>query len=144
MYIVFQFFDKINFYILDIWFICILVGLYDFIKYVFFMGGKCIWLVFMLMVYNFYKEDVFFIYDFVMVIEVYYNYIFLYDDLMDWVDMCCGKIIVYKVWNDNIVILLGDVMLVLVYQYMVVSLLEYFKEVMDLFSLIVFEICEGQ
>lgn len=110
----------------------------------YFLWGKRIRPVLMLMAYNLYKEDVTSVYDPATAIEVYHNYTLLHDDLMDRADMRRGKTTVHKVWNDNTAILSGDAMMVLAYQYMASCSSEYLKEVMDLFSLTALEICEGQ
>lgn len=50
----------------------------------------------------------------------------------------------HKVWNDNTAVLSGDAMLILAFRYMTACPAEHLKEVMDLFSLTMLEICEGQ
>lgn len=144
MYTASQLLDKINKYIADIQFIRTPKGLYEPIEYTLSLGGKRIRPVLMLMAYNLYREDVASIYEPATAIEVYHNHTLLHDDLMDRSDMRRGKPTVHKVWNDNTAVLSGDAMLILAFRYMTACPAEPLKEVMDLFSLTMLEICEGQ
>ncbi|MCD8184505.1 MAG: polyprenyl synthetase family protein [Bacteroides sp.] len=139
-----QLLEKINSHITNLQFLRTPKGLYDPVTYVLSMGGKRIRPVLMLMAYNLYKEDVIHVLAPATGIEVYHNYTLLHDDLMDRAERRRGKETVHKVWNDNTVILSGDAMLVLAYQFMAQCSVEHLKEVMDLFSLTALEICEGQ
>ena len=144
MYTASQLLDKINKYIADIQFTPTPSGLYEPIEYTLSLGGKRIRPVLMLMAYNLYREDVASIYEPAAAIEVYHNHTLLHDDLMDRSDMRRGKPTVHKVWNDNTAVLSGDAMLILAFRYMTACPAEHLKEVMDLFSLTMLEICEGQ
>ena len=144
MYTASQLLDKINKYIADIQFIRTPKGLYEPVEYTLSLGGKRIRPVLMLMAYNLYREDVASIYEPATAIEVYHNHTLLHDDLMDRSDMRRGKPTVHKVWNDNTAVLSGDAMLILAFRYMTACPAEHLKEVMELFSLTMFEICEGQ
>lgn len=136
--------EKVNSHLLGLQFSRTPKGLYAPIEYVLSMGGKRIRPVLMLMAHNLYKEDVSGILDPAIGIEVYHNYTLLHDDLMDRADRRRGKKTVHKVWNDNAAILSGDAMLVLAYQYMAKCPEAFLKEIMDFFSLMALEICEGQ
>ena len=144
MYTASQLLDKINKYIADIQFNRTPKGLYEPVEYTLSLGGKRIRPVLMLMAYNLYREDVASIYEPAAAIEVYHNHTLLHDDLMDRSDMRRGKPTVHKVWNDNTAVLSGDAMLILAFRYMTACPAEHLKEVMDLFSLTMLEICEGQ
>ena len=144
MYTASQLLDKINKYIADIQFTRTPKGLYEPVEYTLSLGGKRIRPVLMLMAYNLYREDVASIYEPAAAIEVYHNHTLLHDDLMDRSDMRRGKPTVHKVWNDNTAVLSGDAMLILAFRYMTACPAEHLKEVMDLFSLTMLEICEGQ
>ena len=144
MYTASQLLDKINKYIADIQFTRTPKGLYEPIEYTLSLGGKRIRPVLMLMAYNLYREDVASIYEPATAIEVYHNHTLLHDDLMDRSDMRRGKPTVHKVWNDNTAVLSGDAMLILAFRYMTACPAEHLKEVMELFSLTMLEICEGQ
>ena len=144
MYTASQLLDKINKYIADIQFTRTPKGLYEPVESTLSLGGKRIRPVLMLMAYNLYREDVASIYEPAAAIEVYHNHTLLHDDLMDRSDMRRGKPTVHKVWNDNTAVLSGDAMLILAFRYMTACPAEHLKEVMDLFSLTMLEICEGQ
>ena len=144
MYTASQLLDKINKYIADIQLTRTPKGLYEPVEYTLSLGGKRIRPVLMLMAYNLYREDVASIYEPAAAIEVYHNHTLLHDDLMDRSDMRRGKPTVHKVWNDNTAVLSGDAMLILAFRYMTACPAEHLKEVMDLFSLTMLEICEGQ
>lgn len=57
----------------------------------------------------------------VVVVEVIYVYLLIYDDLlcMDDDDLCYGKLIVYCVFDEVIVVLVGDVFYVFVFELFV-------------------------
>lgn len=139
-----QLLDKINNHISEIQFTRTPEGLYKPIEYILSLGGKRIRPVLMLMAYNLYREDITSIYDPAAAIEVYHNHTLLHDDLMDRSDMRRGKPTVHKVWNDNTAVLSGDAMLILAFRLMESVPAGYLKEVMDLFTQTMLEICEGQ
>lgn len=56
--------------------------------------------------------------DVVKVLEIIYLGLLYYDDVMDGVDCCCGVLVVYVVWGNNIVIFIGDILFLCVSQFM--------------------------
>lgn len=46
--------------------------------------------------------------------------IFVYDDVIDKSDKCWGKLIILKKWDQIIVILIGNFLLVLGFEYLMV------------------------
>lgn len=62
----------------------------------------------------------------VCVLEMIYIMFFIYDDLffMDNDDFCWGKFINYKVYGEDIVILVGDGLLVYVFEYVVIYIFQ--------------------
>lgn len=49
-----------------------------------------------------------------VVVELVYNFMLLYDDVMDGDVICRGWLMVWSVWGVGVVILLGDVLYVMV------------------------------
>ena len=119
-------------------------SLYEPIRYVLSMGGKCIRPVLMLLSYNLFKEDPETILMPACALETYHNYTLLHDDLMDNADLRRGHETVHKKWNANTAILSGDSMLVLAYQRMQQCSSDKMAEVLALFTETALEIGEGQ
>lgn len=74
--------------------------------------GKCVWFL-LVYVVGVLGEVFFEVFDGVScVVEMIYVYLFVYDDMlcMDDDDLCCGCLIVYCVYDEVIVLLVGDVL----------------------------------
>lgn len=120
-------------------------GLYEPIRYVLAIGGKRIRPMLMLLAYNLFKEDVDHIFPQAAALEIYHNFTLLHDDVMDKADMRRGKPTVHKRWNENAAILSGDAMIILAYRFLTESCpAECMKPVLEVFSQIAIEVCEGQ
>lgn len=83
------------------------------------VGGKCIWLVLLLFILDLLNIEYELGMKSVIVLEMIYIYLFIYDDLlvMDNDDYWWGKLINYKVYGEWIVILVGDVLLIKVFEF---------------------------
>lgn len=77
-------------------------------------------------------------------IEIFHNFTLLHDDVMDKAELRRGKPTVHCVWNENTAILSGDVMQIMAYKELSKTPQPYLKEVLNLFSKMAAEICEGQ
>lgn len=121
------------------------VNLYEPADYILSLGGKRIRPVFVLLGYGLYKENVDYSLEAGMAVEVFHNFTLLHDDIMDKADIRRGKPTVHVKYNTNTAILTGDVMMVQALQ----NLLNYkepvlVKRLLDVFSKMAFEVCEGQ
>ncbi|MDR0873859.1 MAG: polyprenyl synthetase family protein [Prevotellaceae bacterium] len=79
-----------------------------------------------------------------LAVEVFHNFTLLHDDLMDKADLRRNRPTVHQKWNDNTAILSGDVMQIKAYQLLSQVPEKHLKSVLDLFSTMACEICEGQ
>ena len=119
-------------------------GLYEPIAYVLSLGGKRVRPALVLAGCEMFSGDVNDAIAPALGIEIFHNFTLLHDDIMDKADIRRGKPTVHKKWNDNTAILSGDVMQIVAYQYIAKTKTEHLKEVIDLFSAMATEICEGQ
>lgn len=119
-------------------------GLYAPIKYVLSNGGKRIRPMLVLMGCEMFSGNIKDAIPAALAIEVFHNFTLLHDDLMDRAEMRRGKPSVHIKWDDNTAILSGDVMQIKAYQLLAKTPEKYLKQVLDLFSTMACEICEGQ
>ena len=79
-----------------------------------------------------------------MAVEVFHNFTLLHDDIMDNAMMRRGQPSVYAKWGGNVALLSGDTMLIMAYKHL--SRLESDKlcRVLNIFSDMATEVCEGQ
>ena len=119
-------------------------GLYEPIEYVLSNGGKRIRPMLVLMGCEMFSGNTTDAIPAALAIEVFHNFTLLHDDLMDKAEMRRGKPSVHIKWNDNTAILSGDVMQIKAYQLLAKTPEKYLKQVLDLFSTMACEICEGQ
>ncbi|HIU55040.1 MAG TPA: polyprenyl synthetase family protein [Candidatus Gallibacteroides avistercoris] len=77
-------------------------------------------------------------------IEIFHNFTLLHDDVMDKAELRRGKPTVHCVWDEITAILSGDVMQIMAYKELARTPQPYLKEVLEIFSEMAAEICEGQ
>lgn len=118
--------------------------LYEPIAYTLSLGGKRLRPQLVLMGCGLFSEEVEQALPAALGIEVFHNFTLLHDDLMDKADIRRGKPTVYKKWGDNRAILSGDAMVIEAYRFISDVPENCLKQVLDLFSKMALEICEGQ
>ena len=119
-------------------------GLYEPIRYTLALGGKRIRPALTLLACNLFTDDVNPAVNPALGLEIFHNFTLLHDDIMDKADVRRGQPTVYKKWNENTAILSGDVMMILAYQYMTDVPEQHLSKVLNAFSQMAVEICEGQ
>jgi len=119
-------------------------GLYEPIKYTLSLGGKRIRPALTLLACNLFSDDIQPAVNAALGLEIFHNFTLLHDDIMDKADVRRGQPTVHKKWDDNTAILSGDVMQILAYQYMANVPEKYLSKVLNAFSEMAMEICEGQ
>ena len=77
-------------------------------------------------------------------VEVFHNFTLLHDDIMDNADMRRGKPSVYKRWGANVAILSGDAMMICAYKTLSKINPDKLPRVVDMFSSMALQVCEGQ
>lgn len=120
-------------------------NLYEPADYILSLGGKRLRPVFTLLGCDLYGRPSEYALNASMAVEVFHNFTLLHDDIMDKAEVRRGKPTVHVKYNTNTAILTGDVMMIQAYQY----LLNYqdpilIKQLLDVFSKMAFEVCEGQ
>ena len=119
-------------------------GLYEPIRYTLSLGGKRVRPALTLLACNLFADDIQPAVNAALGLEIFHNFTLLHDDIMDKADVRRGKPTVHKKWNENTAILSGDVMQILAYQYMANVPEKNLSKVLNAFSQMAVEICEGQ
>lgn len=78
--------------------------------------GKVICFVLVFVVVEVVGVDFYLVIFGVVLVELVYNFLFVYDDFMDCDEYCWYWLMVWVLWGDVMVLLVGDVMLLLVYE----------------------------
>ena len=79
-----------------------------------------------------------------MAVEIFHNFTLLHDDIMDNADVRRGKPSVYAKWGGNVALLSGDAMLITAYKHLNRISASVLPRVMNIFSEMALEVCEGQ
>ena len=119
-------------------------GLYEPIRYTLALGGKRIRPALTLLACNLFSNDIQPAVSPALGLEIFHNFTLLHDDIMDKADVRRGKPTVHKKWNENAAILSGDVMQIIAYQYIADVPERNLRQVLNVFSQMAVEICEGQ
>jgi geranylgeranyl diphosphate synthase type II len=119
-------------------------GLYEPIRYTLALGGKRIRPALTLLACNLFTDDIQPAVSPALGLEIFHNFTLLHDDIMDKADVRRGKPTVHKKWNENTAILSGDAMQILAYQYIANVPERNLSKVLNAFSQMAVEICEGQ
>lgn len=77
-------------------------------------------------------------------VEIFHNFTLLHDDIMDNADVRRGKPSVYAKWGGNVALLSGDAMLISAYKYLAQISASVLPRVMNIFTDMALEVCEGQ
>ena len=79
-----------------------------------------------------------------LAVEIFHNFTLLHDDIMDNADVRRGKPSVYAKWGGNVALLSGDAMLITAYKMLAKLSSERLPKVLNIFSDMALEVCEGQ
>ncbi len=79
-----------------------------------------------------------------LAVEVFHNFTLLHDDIMDNAAVRRGKPSVHAKWGQNVAILSGDAMLICAYRLLRGVPAEHLPRIMQVFSDMALEVCEGQ
>jgi geranylgeranyl diphosphate synthase type II len=118
--------------------------LYQPITYILGLGGKRIRPVLTLLACELFTEKLDDAVHPALAVEIFHNFTLLHDDIMDKASMRRNNPTVHHKWNENIAILSGDAMNIIAYQHLYRTKTEYIPELIDIFSKVAIEICEGQ
>ena len=77
-------------------------------------------------------------------VEMFHNFTLLHDDIMDNAEVRRGKPSVYARWGENVAILSGDAMMIYAYRLLGATQTDKLPRVMNIFTTMALEVCEGQ
>ena len=77
-------------------------------------------------------------------VEMFHNFTLLHDDIMDNATVRRGKPSVYASWGNNVAILSGDAMMIFAYRLLIGSPADKLSRIMDIFTTMALQVCEGQ
>ena len=77
-------------------------------------------------------------------VEMFHNFTLLHDDIMDNAAVRRGKPSVYARWGSNVAILSGDAMMIYAYQLLHNVPEDKLARIMDIFTSMALQVCEGQ
>lgn len=118
--------------------------LYAPIAYTLALGGKRIRPALSLMAADMFDADLQTVMPAALALEVFHNFTLLHDDVMDKAPLRRGRATVHEKWDENTAILSGDVMSIEAYRLLAMVPEQHLKSVLDLFTKMAIEICEGQ
>ncbi|MBQ9639104.1 MAG: polyprenyl synthetase family protein [Bacteroidales bacterium] len=119
-------------------------NLYEPIDYAMRMGGKRLRPSLLLLAADMYGAPLQDVKDVAIAVELYHNFTLLHDDLMDQSLVRRGKTTVYRKWNSNTAVLSGDAMFALSVKQLVSAHVANKDRVLEVFSRVALEVCEGQ
>jgi geranylgeranyl diphosphate synthase type II len=119
--------------------------LYAPVDYIMGLGGKRLRPVLLLMSYQLFDSHLTKVLPAAMAIEVFHNFTLVHDDIMDQAPLRRGMPTVHEKYNHNTGILSGDVMLIRAYQFLLAATEKHNAQaVVNIFSQVAVEVCEGQ
>jgi len=82
--------------------------------------------------------------DAAVAVEILHNFTLVHDDIMDNDDLRRSRQTVHKKWDEATAILAGDGLVALAYHYLLKSKTDHIKEIAEIFTAGIIELCEGQ
>lgn len=119
-------------------------GLYAPVRYTLSLGGKRVRPALVLLACNLFADDVTPAVAPALGLEIFHNFTLLHDDIMDKADVRRGHPTVHRKWDENTAILSGDAMQMVACRYMCQAPACDLPRVLDAFTRMALEICEGQ
>ncbi|MBT8378849.1 MAG: polyprenyl synthetase family protein [Ignavibacteria bacterium] len=84
------------------------------------------------------------VYNAAAAVEMLHNFTLVHDDIMDNADKRRGRLTLHKKYDNNTAILVGDSLLSVAYEYLLMDCSANAKEVMGAFTQGLVDVCEGQ
>jgi geranylgeranyl diphosphate synthase type II len=119
-------------------------ALYEPISYILSLGGKRMRPALLLLACDLFGGDTDAAIAPALAIEVFHNFTLMHDDIMDKAPLRRGSVTVHELWNNNVGILSGDVMLVEGYKLMMQVEDRLLRPILDIFNYTAVGVCEGQ
>ena len=77
-------------------------------------------------------------------VEILHNFTLVHDDIMDHDDLRRSRETVHKKWDEATAILAGDGLVAMAYHYLLKSNTNHIKEITEIFTNGIIDLCEGQ
>ncbi|MFI5137593.1 MAG: polyprenyl synthetase family protein [Sphingobacteriales bacterium] len=119
-------------------------ALYEPITYILSLGGKRMRPALLLMACDLFGGDIEAAISPALAIEVFHNFTLMHDDIMDNAPLRRGNVTVHELWNNNVGILSGDVMLIEGYKLMMQVEDKLLRPILNIFNDTAVGVCEGQ
>ncbi len=119
-------------------------SLYDPVKYILDSGGKRIRPVLLMFACESAGGSADAALNAAVAIEMLHNFTLVHDDIMDNADSRRGIKTIHKKWNENVAILAGDQLIGLAYSQLLKTDSIRIKEIVEVFTEGIIEVCEGQ
>lgn len=120
------------------------VSFYEPVKYVLEGGGKRIRPILLILACKAVGGNEADCYDAAVAIEILHNFTLVHDDIMDRDDLRRNRVTVHKKWDEAVAILAGDGLVALAYHYLLKTNSDRIKEIADIFTSGIIDLCEGQ
>lgn len=120
------------------------VSFYEPVRYVLEAGGKRIRPILLLLsckAVGGNQEDCL---DAAVAVEILHNFTLVHDDIMDQDDLRRSRQTVHKKWDEATAILAGDGLVALAYHYLLKTKTDHIKEIAEIFTNGIIDLCEGQ
>ena len=117
---------------------------YEPVKYLIEGGGKRIRPILVMLACKTVGGDIKNCLDAAIAIELIHNFTLVHDDIMDQDDLRRGRQTVHKKWDEATAILVGDGLVALAFQYLLKTDSKKIKEIGEIFTNGILELCEGQ
>ncbi len=118
--------------------------LYEPIEYTMQNTGKLLRPVLLLLSCKIFSDHLHFALKPAIAIEIFHNFTLVHDDIMDNAPLRRKKPTVYKKWNADIALLVGDVMLIKAFQKLQECDLAVRERLINIFNETAIKVCEGQ
>ena len=82
--------------------------------------------------------------DAAVAVEILHNFTLVHDDIMDNDDLRRSRKTVHKKWDEATAILAGDGLVAMAYHYLLKSKTDHIKEITEIFTEGIIDLCEGQ
>ena len=117
---------------------------YEPVRYIFKGGGKRIRPILVILACKSVGGEIEKCLNAAVAIELLHNFTLVHDDIMDQDDLRRGRQTVHKKWDEATAILAGDGLVALAYQYLLKTESDEIREICEIFTNGIIELCEGQ
>lgn len=118
--------------------------LFEPLRYFLSAGGKRVRPIVTLMSCNVFNDNIQAAVDPAIALELFHNFTLIHDDIMDNATVRRSIETVHTKWNSNVGILSGDALMVVAYEKLQNTSIDYLADVLAVFNKVALEVCQGQ